>query len=384
MKKQSGKGKMKREMVIPDPVVEATTSTNVDPDINVKALPVEVLKNVLDRLTDKHTLAQCMRVSSTFNSIVAPLLYRSISIDGKTKPFFASPRMSEAFKKTRKTQTKSMNLEYVEEVVYTLHQKRGCTPTSRAKTWDSLSMRPRTLRIVNPPHEFGIENPACGCFDKITPLKMVLPKRIYFWAFRSLDICTQMNTTVVAEFGNWVRDPSSKRGPPLIGCVPWIWRVKEPNPNRAAFIFHSNPGQGNDFILMEFWYCLRNSYFEEARYVGTPGDFLFVNVECTAARGSDVADREGKSDTDVANDGVRKAYLLHLSRPATRHPDVLRKTEEQARQVTFKFVTMKTYLTEYDWRGELTEDQARPWLDLLEDEKVAEAQMDEEEEAMNA
>jgi len=45
---------------------------------------------------------------------------------------------------------------------------------------------------------------------------------------------------------------------------------------------------------------------------------------------------------------------------------------------------MKTYLAEYDWRGELSEDQARPWLQLFEEEKAAEFHVNEEEEAMNA
>lgn len=92
-------------------VAEAISTTVTDPTVNVKSLPVETLKNILDRLTDKHTLAQCMRVSPTFNSIVASSLYRSVSIDGKTKPFFASPRMSAEFQKTRRTHTKAINLD---------------------------------------------------------------------------------------------------------------------------------------------------------------------------------------------------------------------------------------------------------------------------------
>jgi len=382
MKKQSENVKRKRETVTPDPVGEVIPSDVIDPMVSVKPLPVEIFKNILDRLTDKHTLAQCMRVSTTFNSIVASSLYRSVSIDGKTKPFFASPRMSEELQKTRRTQTKALNLEYVEEIVYTLHQKRGCTPTSRARTWDSLTMRPRTLRIVNPPTEFNIENPACGCFDKMTPRKLVLPYFIYFWAFRGMEICTQMDTTIIFSSKSPVDDPTMEL--PLISSIPWIWRVKEPNPNRAVMMFYSNPeqedGRGPD---PRPWHYLRSRFFEEARYVGTPGDFLFVNIQSEVASAANDVDKKGKTDTDIADDLVRKAYLLHLS-TSTARPFRVLKPEEEAQRVTFKFVTMKTCLTEYDWRGELSEDQARPWLELLEREKAAEGQVAEEEEAMNA
>ena len=223
----------------PDQMAEVIPSTVIDPIINVKALPVEILKNILDRLTGKHTVAQCRRVSPTFNSIAASSLYRSVSINGKTKPFFASPLMSAELQKTRRTQTKAINLEYVEEIVHTLHQKRGCTPTSRARTWDSLVMRSRTLRIVNPPTEFDIENPACGCFDKVTPRTLVLPYSIYFLAFRGMEICTQMDTTIIFSSKSPVDDPTMDL--PLISSIPWIWRVKEPNPNRAVMMFFSNP-----------------------------------------------------------------------------------------------------------------------------------------------
>jgi len=345
-------------MITSNSVAEAISTTVTDPTVNVKSLPVEILKNILDRLTDKHTLAQCMRVSPTFNSIVASSLYRSVSINGKTKPFFASPRMSAEFQKTRRTHTKAINLEYVEEIVYTLHQKRGCTPTSRARTWDSLTMRPRTLSIVNPPTEFDIENPACGCFDKITPRKLVLPYFIYFWAFRGMEICTQMHTTIIFSSKSPVDDPTMEL--PLISSIPWIWRVKEPNPNRAVMVFYSNPeqedGRGSD---PRPWHYLRSRFFDEARYVGTPGDFLFVNIQSEVASAATDVDKKGKTDTDIADDLVRKAYLLHLSTSSAR-PFRLLKPEEEAQRVTFKFVTMKTYLTEYDWRGELSEDQARP------------------------
>jgi hypothetical protein len=40
-----------------------------------------------------------------------------------------------------------------------------------------------------------------------------------------------------------------------------------------------------------------------------------------------------------------------------------KKTAEQAQQVKIKFVSMATYLAEYDWVGELTEEEVRPWLD---------------------
>jgi hypothetical protein len=39
-----------------------------------------------------------------------------------------------------------------------------------------------------------------------------------------------------------------------------------------------------------------------------------------------------------------------------------RKTAEEARKITFKFISMQTYLEEYDWRGEFTAEEVEKWL----------------------
>jgi hypothetical protein len=48
---------MQSEVVSHVPPADATLSTDNDPIVNVKPLPVEVLKYILDRLTGEHTLA---------------------------------------------------------------------------------------------------------------------------------------------------------------------------------------------------------------------------------------------------------------------------------------------------------------------------------------
>jgi hypothetical protein len=61
-------------------------------------LPVEVLENIIDKLhADKHTLAQCMRVNTTFNTITAPVLYRTVLFkSGQLTPYAFKVRQSSA------------------------------------------------------------------------------------------------------------------------------------------------------------------------------------------------------------------------------------------------------------------------------------------------
>jgi hypothetical protein len=118
-----------------------------------------------------------MKVSPTFNSLVAPNLYRSVTIESSTRVFFASPRMSEELVQSRKTEDKAFNLTYVEEVTYSYHERRRCTPASRIKEWSSFRLRPHVLRMINPLSEndiaFDINNPCCDCRTRIFPTKLV-------------------------------------------------------------------------------------------------------------------------------------------------------------------------------------------------------------------
>jgi hypothetical protein len=59
--------------------------------------------------------------------------------------------------------------------------------------------------------------------------------------------------------------------------------------------------------------------------------------------------------------------------PITREKGEVYKTESEMELVTFKSVTMREYLTTYDWHGEYTQEEAAQLLaDEIEREKAAE------------
>jgi hypothetical protein len=58
------------------------------------------------------------------------------------------------------------------------------------------------------------------------------------------------------------------------------------------------------------------------------------------------------------------------------------RTAEEMRKNTFKFVSMETYLTEYDWKGEITDEEIAPWLEGIrrgKEVEVAKPEGDEDE-----
>jgi hypothetical protein len=363
MRKKGGKEKRKREVVFTDPPAEDITSTDDDALVNIKPLPIEVLKNILDRLTDRHTLAQCMRVSPTFNAIVAPSLYRSVNIDGKTRMFFASPRMSDELRQNRKTQTKADNVDYVEEVTYAPHKKRGCTPASNMKRWDPLALNTRVLSTVTPcPEnqvEFDINNVHCDCLSYISFQKLVWTGKMHDWTAENMKIPNQLDTTAVITSS----DPLVRgRGTYLSRYyIPWFGNRLSPNSNRSVFLIYSAPtaSTSGDFGYYD-WQRLSRCIFDLARRNTSPINFVFVNIESLVSQRLPATERKNMSLTEAAGQATKREYLTGW-RPSAYHSGA--RSLEQARQVSFKFVTMKTYLSEHDWRGELTEEQARPWLE---------------------
>jgi hypothetical protein len=107
----------------------------------VPPLPQEVLHIILKNLhqeTDRDTLAQCMRVSTSFNVIIAPLLYRSISIgdkEAKGDVLYSAPM--EEGQPPRKSMNKKTCLTYVRELEIKAHRQDDC-PQDQVAKYDSL------------------------------------------------------------------------------------------------------------------------------------------------------------------------------------------------------------------------------------------------------
>jgi len=118
VKKRAGEEKMQSEVVNYLPPADATPSTDNDAVVNGKPLPV--LMNILDRLTDEHTLAQCVRISLNSNAIVSPSPYCSVKIISKTTVFVTSPRMSNELRQNVVRRTRQETQVGIKQAVWTL------------------------------------------------------------------------------------------------------------------------------------------------------------------------------------------------------------------------------------------------------------------------
>jgi hypothetical protein len=104
--------------------------------------------------------------------------------------------------------------------------------------------------------------------------------------------------------------------------------------------------------------------FQYARFTGFPNDVILVNFEAVPRYHSSLDPRLKETMTagEWATLSVEKVYLDYLS-TVTAWSGQDMKSAEEARQVKFVYISMKTYLAEYDWKGKLTEEQVRPWVE---------------------
>jgi hypothetical protein len=128
-----------------------------------------------------------MRVSPTWNSLVAPRLYRSVTINDRANSFDPALPLGRTIRK-RKTQSKIRNLQYIEELVYTPHTAKNCaTGRPLAKQVQVPIVRyeyccsPTASRLsAEEPRPFDQRrNYQCGCSGTFKPDKLVMYSSLY-------------------------------------------------------------------------------------------------------------------------------------------------------------------------------------------------------------
>lgn len=127
-----------------------TTSNSINPIHLVPKLPLELFKLVMTYLSRrKHDLFRCMLVSSYFNSITAPILYRSFNIAGLAPTDYIKANQADICKTSKKSlkqidepvslsssrlsRGRAHNLTLVQEVELEYHRTRCCPWTK--PTW---------------------------------------------------------------------------------------------------------------------------------------------------------------------------------------------------------------------------------------------------------
>lgn len=318
-----------------------------------RAIPTEVFDNILSRISDdKHTLAQCMRVSPTFNALAAPLLYRSIKIDNTVKFFFAAPRQSDDFVKTRKTADKAFSLGYVKELEYKTHKRSECTPLAQLKTWDRLLLRVPILQIKYRASEKAW--PLCDCLEFISPRKLVYKGHGFddehMIQFIPDDTYRETTVSIIPFVSRFFA-----RHIPLLYHSPAL-RLRQ-----SIFVFPARPSYASESAYRH-WESIRDQLFHAVRRIGTPNSIILVHIESLFDERLEAGEYKDMMAVEAATLDTRIAYLKSLSAASASIAIRQWKKEEEARKVEFKFISMETYLAEYDWEGEFTEEEVRPWM----------------------
>jgi hypothetical protein len=265
------------------------------------------------------------------------------------KGFFALPKTTSKGSTPRQSQDKATNLKYVEHVEYWGHKKGYCFTAADAKDWESMMLRPSILTMAD--NFLGPRD--CSCIKYMSPRKLVARRAgLRQRRINHLHFDTETKTTV-----NVATDPIDLQFLPL--NLDRLYRREGLNINKSTLIWSDTYA---DMTLAAVWDLFLTRLFGVARLATCPSDIILVNFETIAGRRISLEDRKDMTSPQVATDAIQKAYLAYLTGlDEMTSPGF--KTAEQARQVTFTFLSMPTYLAEYDWEGELTEEEVRPWLE---------------------
>ena len=312
---------------------------------------------------EKQTLAICMRVSPTFNSVVAPILYRTVTLSGSTglfkhlkPPWYHGPRT---------TQIKELNLAYITEVDYKVHSAATCSDR-----WTHRAVLPTSVLRILPRLPIGTGFQECRCARAFLPRKLISPRELsHFWY---LCLANTVNTpvdkvVVVSEY--FIQDPLSVCGLTAFASqsgalVLVLWSDPQ------------GPGAGTDPTL-DLWRHFQADTIAGARSNRDhPMDIVIVNMEQVAGRylgltgdpseWCELISEDHNAKFAQAMDAVTADVVKSGCIPG-RH-----KRSNQigpTRSTKFIYITMGDYLTTWDWKGELTDQEIKPWLEAIEQDR---------------
>jgi hypothetical protein len=314
-----------------------------------------------------------MRVSRAFNSIAAPLLYRTVILPpGKMRPYgtVRGRRLT-----ARLSATKAANLELIKHVFVNQHP-------SNMKGFANKKYAVDTLRLPISLLQYARE--CCKCVNLFNPrptcqcifTRMYRPQKLVVMDARMnssvIDISgfeTLQTLVFVIASSCSPHTPSQQISATILAGIERIVQIFwTSDPSTACGVQLANQeGQDEDFEWFEpidrytsrFASGLRISirnYPQLKEIIVVNGGQLHPYVLDLKARSSR-REREVKFE-----DKIFRSLTKLATDKATHRPGHISFTYKY-RVIEIKFVSMWEYLEYYDWSGEFTEDEIRPWLD---------------------
>jgi hypothetical protein len=315
-----------------------------------------------------------MRVSPAFNAIAGPRLYHTLTLGetsglanpfgGGTRGVFDIPVKKAWMKKSKdkqKTQGKERDLGLVRHIFFQGYFEpeqfpRHNKPADKGKLLHSV----KTIRISI------IQTPA---YDKSKYfIEMLgrftgLEKLVLTGTCCTLRLppggltstCNKVVTLVSQRFGNYPPQIHLAELEPCIGEFTYVFM------DRDAHLGSKRADLCVDILVLDIAWIL-------SKKAHHPKTVIIVN--------SPLIQNEGHAEETLQD------YLIRLVELRKQNPDQLSNdnvltTNQSAQYPTVKFVSMGLYLRDYDWAGEFTEEEVRPWLEDEEAERAA-AQLEEE------
>jgi hypothetical protein len=309
-----------------------------------------------------------MMVSPAFNAIAGPRLYHTLTLgetSGLANPFGAKKRgvfdipVKKAWMKKskdkQKSQGKEKDLGLVRHIFFqggfdTGQFPRHIKPADRGKLLHSV----KTIRVpLIPTTTYDKYRYFIEIIGRFTGLE----KLVLFGTCSTLQLppggltstCNKLVTLVSQRHENYPPHIYSAEIEDCIGEFTYVFMDR-------GMPLRSKPADPRLGILVSNISMLLPSKAHR------PMTVIIVNSPLIQHRGH---------AEETLQDCITRLVETRKQKPDQLLNDNLHTTNQSAQYPTFKFVSMREYLRDYDWAGEFTDEEVRPWLEEEEAERAA-------------
>jgi len=330
--------------------------------------------NILEILKDeKHSLAQCMRVSSAFNAISAPVLYQTIVLPhGKMRPYGT---MKGRRLPARLSSTKAANLELIKHVFVDQHPSNMKGFANKKYAVDTLRLPISFLQYARECYKcvnLFSARPTCQCiFTRMyRPQKLVVMDARMNSSVVNIPGFETIRTLVFVIASSCSPHTSSQQtsATKLAGIERIVQIFWTSDPSTACGVQLADQ-EGQDEEIEWFEPIDRyTSHFTSGLRISIRNypqlkEIIVVNGGQLHTYVLDLKARSSRREREIEfEDKIFRSLTKLGTDKATHRPGHITFTYKD-RVIEIKFVSIWEYLEDYDWSGEFTEDEIKPWLD---------------------
>lgn len=358
------------------PVLPSTSSGSLSSTTS-PTLPNEIIFNVLKRLAeDKPSLAKCMRVSSTFNEITGPILYTTIVLDGLGITPYYSTQWSPV--QARLSQSPSNHIGLIKNIIILPHtspdlvkgliRRRDSVDTLRLPILDLNGphvRRPLGVHsYLNPPPKYR-----CILVNSFNPKKLVVyDSRIHtehnlVSANRSLHTLVFLISPTSSAYRNKSGSCPVSNHSGIKKIVHLVWLG-----DMLGTCAPHSPLENRDATIggfMGYFSLGVRSSITDYPYLK---DIVLVNGGQLHHTIIGMQENLSRQNRDAKFEKIVLNALGRLGKHKAKEQSGHYTLTYGARNINIVFVSLRKCFKTYDWAGEFTAEEARPWLESREEE----------------